>query len=75
MVSNIDSFNFYTIKRSYKTILLKIIFYHWLFYFRSSHTKKKITFLLFNLDRNKTGSHRFKPNSRIVLLDEQSNPL
>ena len=75
MVSNIDSFNFYTIKRSYKTILLKIIFYHWLFYFRSSHTKKKIIYLFFNLDRNKTGLRRFKPNSCVILLGEQPNPL
>jgi len=75
MVSNIDSFNFYTIKRSYKTILLKIIFYHWLFLFSVFHTKKKSIYLLFNSDRNKTGLRRFKPNSCVILLDEQSNPL
>jgi len=26
------------------------------------------------LDRNKTDLHRFKPNSRKALIDEQSNP-
>ena len=43
------------------------------FFFRSSHTQLKIDNLTVNLDRNKTGSRRFKPNSRTILMDEQSN--
>jgi len=44
------------------------------FSFRSSHTKSKVLFLQKNKDRNKTGLRRFKPNSRTILFDEQSNP-
>jgi len=44
------------------------------FSFRSSHTKIKFLLLRNNSDRNQTGLRRFKPNSRDVLLDEQSNP-
>jgi len=43
------------------------------FSFWSSHTKIKIFFLQINADRNQTGSRRFKPNSRAILIDEQSN--
>jgi len=43
------------------------------FSFWSSHTKIKIFFLQNNADRNQTGSRRFKPNSRVILIDEQSN--
>lgn len=42
---------------------------------RSSHTRLKINNLFLNLDRIKTDSHRFKPNSCTVLIDEQSNYL
>ena len=45
------------------------------YFFRSSHTKKNVNNLIKNLDRIKTDSRRFKPNSRIILLDEQSNLL
>ena len=45
------------------------------FIFRSSHTKIKPSFLPHNLDRNKTGSRRFKPNSCIILINEQLNHL
>ncbi len=41
---------------------------------RSSHTRRKFFFLLNNSDRNKTDLRRFKPNSREILIDEQSNP-
>ena len=39
----------------------------------SSHTKVKILYLLNNLDRNQTDSHRFEPNSRNILIGEQPN--
>ena len=73
-ISNIDSVNFYSQKRSNKTILLGNNFLPLAFSFRSSHTKIKFLLLLNNSDRNQTGLRRFKPNSRDVLLDEQSNP-
>jgi len=43
------------------------------FTIRSSHTKIKTLILLRNLDRNKTGSRRFKPNSCAILINEQLN--
>ena len=71
--SNINFINFYFRTRSNKTITRKLIFYHW---------RSLINLLILNLipiflqnkeDRNKSDSHRFKPKSRIILLDEQSN--
>jgi len=51
-----------------------ITFHHWLYQTRSSHTSVDFAFLLIiYADRNKTDSHRFKPNSCNVLIDEQSN--
>jgi len=44
-------------------------------FFRSSHTRKNNNNLKLKLDRNQTDSHRSKPNSRAVLIDEQSNHL
>jgi len=41
--------------------------------FRSSHTRIIISLLQNNSDRNQTGLRRFKPNSRNILFDEQSN--
>ena len=73
-ISNIDYVNFYSQKRSNKTILLGNNFLPLAFSFRSSHTRIKLLSLRNNSDRNKTGLRRFKPNSRDVLLDEQSNP-
>ena len=37
--------------------------------------KTKCIFSVFNLDRMETDFHRFKPNSRIALINEQLNPL
>ena len=36
---------------------------------------EKLLILRFIKDRNKTDLHRFKPNSRTLLIDEQSNHL
>lgn len=41
--------------------------------FWSFHTKNKMHFLKFYVDRMETDFHRFKPNSRIALTDEQSD--
>jgi len=49
-------------------------FSQWALSNRSSHTRFELFFLLSKKDRNKTGLHRFKPNSRIFLCDEQSHP-
>ena len=43
------------------------------FFNRSSHTGLKTIILKLNKDRNKTDSHRFKPNSGIILINEQFN--
>jgi len=73
-ISNIDYVNFYSQKRSNKTILLGNNFLPLAFSFRSSHTRIKLLSLRNNSDRNKTGLRRFKPNSCTILFDEQSNP-
>jgi len=46
---------------------------NWLFFNRSSHTRSKTTIFKLDKDRNKTDSHRFKPNSGIILINEQFN--
>jgi len=48
---------------------------NWLLSFILLILKRKLSVFNFALDRNQTDSHRFEPNSRTVLLDEQSNPL
>jgi len=39
----------------------------------SSHTKVNNSQIFSVLDRSKTDSHRFKPNSRKILINEQLN--
>jgi len=46
---------------------------NWLFFTDLFIQGKIMSNLLENLDRNKTDSHRFKPTSRNILIDEQSN--
>jgi len=58
-----------------KQCLWQTIFHNWLLYFQSFHTWKIFVNLFFDLDRNKTDSRRFKPNSCIILIGEQPNPL
>ena len=50
-----------------------IIFYHWLILIGLFILNQNFRFYPCNLDRNQTGLRRFKPNSRVVLIDEQSN--
>jgi len=48
---------------------------NWLFFTDLLIQGKILIIYNFNLDRIKTDFRRFKPNSRIILLDEQSNLL
>jgi len=45
------------------------------FFLRSSHTKVKNSKFYIIKDRNQSGFHRFEPNSRIFLINEQFNLL
>jgi len=48
---------------------------NWLFFIDLLIQDKILIIYNLNLDRIKTDFRRFKPNSRIILLDEQSNLL
>jgi len=56
-------------------MLDSIILNNWLMFYGLLILIKHKLSLMKSLDRNKTDLHRFKPNSRTLLIDEQSNHL
>jgi len=66
-------YQFFTFKSLALALLRKLKAKPLTFAFRSSHTKITRFLVLTTKDRNQTGSHRFEPNSRNALLNEQLN--